>query len=188
MVSSAHPAPSFSLGFRASCNQPIIFCRGGPVCPPSVTPHPGHGEDLHPACPRPAQNPGALFHRGAGGVEVIDEQHVLAFHWGRVRYGKGPFDVFLPLLGVEPHLRRGGASGRTSTSRATRLGQGLGQEQRLVEAPGLVRRVQGHGGNRSAAVTNSRQAGCFSQLCRSGSKAIWRVNLKRVIAVPTGPS
>jgi len=112
----------------------------------SIILHPGHGEDLHPAGPGPAQDPGALLGRGSGGEQVIDEQHAFALNPGRVGDGKSPFDVVLTLFGVESHLGRGVAGADHRLPGHRRLGEGPGQEQGLVEAPVFnAFRVQGHG-------------------------------------------
>ena len=112
------------LGFRGTCR--IWFSTVNPAAtkifvernPLLIIFDPGHGEDLHLTGPGLTQNPGALFHRGAGGIEVIDEKYVFALHPARVGDGKSSFDVVLAFIGVEAHL--GGVwRVRTSASRAT---------------------------------------------------------------------
>ena len=97
---------------------------------------------------------------------------------------KGPFDVVPALLGVEAHLGRGVAGADHRLPGHRRLGEGLGQEEGLVEAPVFnAFRVQGHGrpGDRRPPPTPGRGGAC-SQCCITGRKAIWRENLKPVMA------
>ena len=109
----------------------------------------GHGQDFYPFGPGLAQDTAAFVDRGAGGVDIIDEQDRRPGNPGRVRQGEGIGQVAAPLFAAQQRLRSGWPVSPEQVRHypVPPLGQASpGNDQGLVESPGAQSAaVQGDG-------------------------------------------